>query len=316
MARVETQTGIDLRTLRGSGRRRRKERSVHALFGAAAGLSVLISAGIVVVLLDKSIVFLTKVPLGELWSKGWFPRQSQFDLATIVIGTGLIVVVAMVVAIPVGLGAAIYLAEYSDRRLRRILKPIIETLAGVPSIVMAFFALSVISPDFVKKLFSSATTFNLLAAGLGVGILTVPLVASVAEDAMFAVPDALREAAYGIGARRRSVTTSVVFPAASSGIAAAVILGISRAIGETMVVAIVAGGTGGSLRTFSLLGPGQTMTGAISSLATGSDQVAAVSGQQLNPYDSLFLVGFLLFVFTFVLNVVSERSVRRVRRNF
>jgi phosphate transport system permease protein len=316
MARVETQTGIDLRTLRGSGRRRRKERSVHALFGAAAGLSVLISAGIVVVLLDKSIVFLTKVPLGELWSKGWFPRQSQFDLATIVIGTGLIVVVAMVVAIPVGLGAAIYLAEYSDRRLRRILKPIIETLAGVPSIVMAFFALSVISPDFVKKLFSSATTFNLLAAGLGVGILTVPLVASVAEDAMFAVPDALREAAYGIGARRRSVTTSVVFPAASSGIAAAVILGISRAIGETMVVAIVAGGTGGSLRTFNLLGPGQTMTGAISSLATGSDQVAAVSGQQLNPYDSLFLVGFLLFVFTFVLNVVSERSVRRVRRNF
>jgi phosphate transport system permease protein len=316
MARVETQTGIDLRTLRGSGRRRRKERSVHALFGAAAGLSVLISAGIVVVLLDKSIVFLRKVPLGELWSKGWFPRQSQFDLATIVIGTGLIVVVAMVVAIPVGLGAAIYLAEYSDRRLRRILKPIIETLAGVPSIVMAFFALSVISPDFVKKLFSSATTFNLLAAGLGVGILTVPLVASVAEDAMFAVPDALREAAYGIGARRRSVTTSVVFPAASSGIAAAVILGISRAIGETMVVAIVAGGTGGSLRTFSLLGPGQTMTGAISSLATGSDQVAAVSGQQLNPYDSLFLVGFLLFVFTFVLNVVSERSVRRVRRNF
>jgi phosphate transport system permease protein len=316
MARVETQTGIDLRTLRGSGRRRRKERSVHALFGAAAGLSVLISAGIVVVLLDKSIVFLTKVPLGELWSKGWFPRQSQFDLATIVIGTGLIVVVAMVVAIPVGLGAAIYLAEYSDRRLRRILKPIIETLAGVPSIVMAFFALSVISPDFVKKLFSSATTFNLLAAGLGVGILTVPLVASVAEDAMFAVPDALREAAYGIGARRRSVTTSVVFPAASSGIAAAVILGISRAIGETMVVAIVAGGTGGSLRTFNLLGPGQTMTGAISSLATGSDQVAAVSGQQLNPYDSLFLVGFLLFVFTFVLNVVSERFVRRVRRNF
>ena len=316
MTRVETHTGIELRTLRGSTARRRKERSVHALFGAAAGLSVLISAGIVLALLDKSIVFLTKVPLGELWSKGWLPRNNAFDLATIVIGTGLIVVVAMVVAIPVGLGAAIYLAEYSDRRLRRILKPIIETLAGVPSIVMAFFALFVISPDLVKKLFSSATTFNLLAAGIGVGILTVPLVASVAEDAMFAVPDALREAAYGIGARRRSVTTSVVFPAASSGIAAAVILGISRAIGETMVVAIVAGGTGGSLRTFDLLGPGQTMTGAISSLAVGSDQVAAVSGQQVNPYDALFLVGFLLFVFTFVLNVVSERFVRRVRRNF
>ena len=222
----------------------------------------------------------------------------------------------MVVAIPVGLGAAIYLAEYSDGRLRRILKPIIETLAGVPSVVMGFFALSVISPDFVKKLFSGAGTFSLLAAGIGVGILTVPLVASVAEDAMYAVPGALREAAYGIGARRRSVTTKVVFPAAASGIAAAVILGISRAVGETMVVAIAAGGTGGSLRTFALLGPGQTMTGAISSLAVGSDQVAAVAGQTLNPYDALYLVGFLLFVFTLVLNLVSERFVRRVRRNF
>ena len=149
------------------------------------------------------------------------------------------------VAIPVGLGAAIYLAEYSAGRLRRVLKPILETLAGVPSVVMGFFALSVISPDFVKKLFSSAGTFSLLAAGIGVGILTVPLVASVAEDAMYAVPGALREAAYGIGARRRSVTTKVVFPAAASGVAAAVILGISRAIGETMVVAIAAGGTGG-----------------------------------------------------------------------
>ena len=316
MAVVAEQAGIDLRTFRLSVGRRRKERLVHALFGGAAGVSVLISAAIVLALLDKTILFLTKVPLGELWSKGWLPRNNAFDLPTIVIGTGLIVIVAMAVAIPVGLGAAVYLAEYADRRLRRVLKPVIETLAGVPSIVMAFFALFVISPDFVKKLFSSATTFNLLAAGIGVGILTVPLVASVAEDAMFAVPDALREAAYGIGARRRTVSTSVVFPAASSGIAAAVILGISRAIGETMVVAIVAGATGGSLRTFNLLGPGQTMTGAISSLAVGSDQVAAVSGQQVNPYDALYLVGLMLFVFTLILNVVSERFVRRVRRNF
>jgi phosphate transport system permease protein len=316
MAVVASHAGIDLRTFRGSSRRRRKERIVHGLFGGAAGLSVLISAAIVLALLDKAIVFVTKVPLGELWTRGWFPRQNQFDLATIILGTALIVVVAMVVAIPVGLGAAMYLAEYANRRLRRVLKPIIETLAGVPSVVMGFFALSVISPDFVRKLFSSAGTFSLMAAGIGVGILTVPLVASVAEDAMFAVPDALREAAYGIGARRRTVTTDVVFPAAASGIAAAVILGISRAIGETMVVAIAAGATGGSLRTWNPLGPGQTMTGAISSLAVGSDQVAAVSGQQVNPYDALYLVGFLLFAFTLALNVVSERFVRRVRRNF
>jgi phosphate transport system permease protein len=317
MAVVASQAGITLKTFRGSTSRRRKERIVHGLFAAAAALSVLISVAIILALLDKAIGFLTKVPLGQLWTTGWFPRQSQFDLPTIMLGTGSIVLVAMVVAIPVGLGAAIYLAEYSDRRLRRFLKPILETLAGVPSVVMGFFALSVISPDFVKKLFSgSAGTFSLMAAGIGVGILTIPLVASVAEDAMFAVPGALREAAYGIGARRRTVTTKVVFPAAASGIAAAVILGISRAIGETMVVAIAAGATGGSLRTWDLLGPGQTMTGAISSLAVGSDQVAAVAGQKLNPYDALYLVGFLLFVFTLTLNLVSERFVRRVRRNF
>ena len=316
MAVVASQAGIDLRTFRGSTKRRRKERIVHGLFGAAAALSVLISVAIILALLEKAIGFLAKVPLDALWTTGWFPRQNQFDLPTIIIGTLAIAFVAMVVAIPVGLGAAIYLAEYSDGRLRRILKPIIETLAGVPSVVMGFFALSVISPDFVKKLFSGAGTFSLLAAGIGVGILTVPLVASVAEDAMYAVPGALREAAYGIGARRRSVTTKVVFPAAASGIAAAVILGISRAVGETMVVAIAAGGTGGSLRTFNLLGPGQTMTGAISSLAVGSDQVAASAGQTLNPYEALYMVGFLLFVFTLVLNLVSERFVRRVRRNF
>jgi phosphate transport system permease protein len=316
MAVVASPAGVSLSTLRGSTSRRRKERIVHGLFAAAAALSVLISIAIIFALLDKAIGFLTKVPLGELWTTGWFPRQSQFDLPTIILGTGAIVLVAMVVAIPVGLGAAIYLAEYSGGRIRRILKPILETLAGVPSVVMGFFALSVISPDFVKKLFSGAGTFSLVAAGIGVGILTVPLVASVAEDAMYAVPDALREAAYGIGARRRTVTTKVVFPAAASGIAAAVILGISRAIGETMVVAIAAGATGGSLRTTDLLGPGQTMTGAISSLAIGSDQVAAVAGQKLNPYDALYLVGFLLFVFTLALNLASERFVRRVRRNF
>ena len=180
---------------------------------------------------------------------------------------------------------------------------------------MGFFALSVISPDFVQTLFSGARARSTCwPPGIGVGILTVPLVASVAEDAMYAVPGALREAAYGIGARRRSVTTKVVFPAAVSGIVAAVILGISRAIGETMVVAIAAGGTGGALRTFDLLGPGQTMTGAISSLAVGSDQVAA--GRQSSTLRALYFVGFLLFVFTLVLNLVSERFVRRVRRNY
>jgi phosphate transport system permease protein len=177
-------------------------------------------------------------------------------------------------------------------------------------VVLGYFALTVINPDIVKKVFASAGTFTFLAAGIAVGILTVPLVASVAEDAMFAVPRSLREAAYGLGARRRTVTTKVVFPSAVSGVVASLILGFSRAVGETMVVAIAAGATGSALRTFDPLSGGQTMTGAISSLAVGSDQVR---GSSL-AFPSLYFVGLLLFAITFVLNLVSERFVRRVRR--
>jgi phosphate transport system permease protein len=191
------------------------------------------------------------------------------------------------------------------------LKPIVELLAGIPSIVVGFFALTVISPDLVPRLFGSATFFNLLAAGIGVGILSTPLVATVAEDALRAVPRSLREGAYGLGARRRLTSTRVVVPAATSGIVAASILGLSRAIGETMVVLMVAGGTGGSSFTLNPLGPGQTATGAMAALAFGSDQVKG-SGAA---FRSLFFVGLLLFAVTFALNVTSERFVRRARRH-
>jgi phosphate transport system permease protein len=217
-----------------------------------------------------------------------------------------------VVATPLGLGAAIYLSEYASPRARRVLKPILETLAGIPSVVMGFFALNFISPQLIQRLNGQSSIFNIAAAGIGVGILVVPLVASVAEDAMFAVPNSIREASYGMGAKKMTTAIRVVFPAAISGIVAALILGMSRAIGETMVVAIVAGGTGGSLFTLNIFGPGQTMTGAMVSLATGSDQVRGASGA----YPSLFFVGFLLFVMTFALNVLSERFVRRVRQRY
>jgi phosphate transport system permease protein len=303
---------ITLELMRGSRRRRRKERIVRGAFFSAATFGLVISAGIVLALAGQAIRWLLGIDLGWLWAEGWFPRANEFDLLTIVAGTTIIAVIAMLVATPLGLGAAAYLSEYATPRTRRALKPVLETLASIPSVVLGYFALQWINPELVKRVFASAGTFNLLAAGLAVGILTIPLVASVAEDSMYAVPRALREAAYGIGARRKTVTTRVVFPAAVSGIVASLILGFSRAVGETMVVAIAAGATGGALRTFNPLERGQTMTGAISSLAIGSDQVRG-SGFA---FESLYFVGLLLFAITFLLNVLSERFVRRVRSRY
>jgi len=303
---------VSLEIMRGSATRRRKELIVRAVFASAAALGLIISLGIVLALAGEAVLWLTRIDLGSLWAQGWFPRSDEFDLLTLFAGTMMIAVIAMAVATPLGLGAATYLSEYASPRTRQILKPAIETLAGIPSVVLGYFALTVINPTIVQKLFSSAGTFNFLSAGIAVGILTIPLVATVTEDALHSVPAALREAAYGIGARRRTVTTKVVFPAAVSGVVASLILGFARAVGETMVVAIAAGATGTALRTFNPLEGGQTMTGAISSLAIGSDQVRG-SG---NAFLSLYFVGLLLFAVTFALNVVSERFVRRVRRMY
>jgi phosphate transport system permease protein len=316
MATVATGTrdGI-LSSLEGSATRRRKESAIKGVLVAAAAISLLISAGIVVALLFRALNFLSEVELGSLWSGIWRPRQLQFDLPSLFLGSLIVTLIAMVVAAPLGLGAAMYLSEYAKPRSRRVLKPILETLAGIPSVVIGFFALQVINPVVVQGLFGATNSFTMMAAGLGVGILTVPLVASVAEDAMYAVPGGLREAAYGIGARRRTVTVRVVFPAAISGVAAALILGISRALGETMVVAIAAGATGNASRTPNPLEPGQTLTAAIASLAIGSDQVKT-AGSGLNAFEVLYLLGLLLFLFTLALNVISERFVRRVRRHY
>jgi phosphate transport system permease protein len=303
---------VTLELMGGSRRRHRKERLVRLLFQSAALFGLVISLAIVLALVGRAIQWLIDIDLGWLWTEGWFPRADEFDVLTILAGTVMIAVIAMLVATPLGLGAAAYLSEYASPRTRRTFKPILETLASIPSVVLGYFALQVINPELVQRIFASASTFNYLAAGLAVGILTIPLVASVAEDAMHAVPQALREAAYGIGARRMTVTTRVVLPAAVSGIVASLILGFSRAVGETMVVAIAAGATGGSLRTLNPLDRGQTMTGAISSLAIGSDRVRG-SGFA---FESLYFVGLMLFVITFLLNVVSERFVRRVRSRY
>ena len=294
-----------------SSRRRRRELSVRLVLLGAAVLSIVVSAAIVLSLIGNAIAFFVDVDKSALWTDGWFPRRGMYDIRTIVAGTLVISLIAMLIAAPLGVASAIYLSEYASSRVRRWLKPVLETLAAIPSVVLGFFALTWISPTIVQPL-TGAPLSNMASAGLAVGILITPLVASVAEDALHAVPLYLREAAYGLGARKRTTSLRVVVPAAVSGIVAALLLAFARAIGETMVVAIAAGGTGGSLFQLNPFAPGQTMTGAMTALAIGSDQVR---GEALT-FESLFFVGMLLFVLTLGLNLVSDAFVRRVRRAY
>ncbi len=298
--------------LRGTRARRRNERAVKAVLVAASTVSVLISAGIVLSLVFEAARFLGRIELAQLFADGWFPRRGMYSIPTVLAGSLLVTVIAMALAAPIGLASAIYLSEYAAPRTRATIKPILEVLAGIPSVVLGFFALTIINPVVVRGIFPDAKASTILAAGLGVGILTIPLVASVSEDAMRAVPRSLREAAYGLGARRVTTSLRVVVPAAISGIVAALILAASRAIGETMVVALAAGATAGSLFTLDPLGPGQTLTGAMASLSAGSDNVTGDSSAFL----SLFFLGFLLFVITLGLNLLGDVFVRRTRQRY
>ena len=278
----------------------------------SATASILISTLIVLSLIGNAIAFITAVDPTQLVAEGWFPRRDLFSIPTILAGTLVISAVGMLIATPLGIGAAIYLSEYASDRARKTLKPVLEVLAAVPSVVLGYFAITVISPNVVSTIHPGTPVFSMAAAGIAVGILITPLIASVAEDALHAVPNALREASYGLGARRLATSLRVVVPAAISGIVAALILGISRAIGETMIVAIAAGATGGSLFTINPFDPGITMTAAMTALATGSDQVRGAT----LAFPSLFFVGLLLFAMTLVLNFISDAFVRSVRERY
>jgi phosphate transport system permease protein len=301
---------LHLDDLRGDPRRERKEQWIRYFFYSAALTSVVISIAIVGSLVGEAWTFVSQVELATLWTDGWFPRRGQYDVKTIVVGTLLVTGVAMLVAAPLGLGAAIYLSEYARPRVRRIIKPVLEVLAGIPSVVLGVFALVWISPNVVQRLSDGAPQANMAAAGLGVGILTIPLVASISEDALRSVPQSLREASYGMGARKITTVLRVVLPAAVSGLVAAFIVAVSRAIGETMVVFIAAGGTG--LFTTNVFEGGITMTAAMATQAAGTDQVV---GEALT-FQSLFFVGILLFGFTLALNLVADRFVRRIRHRY
>jgi phosphate transport system permease protein len=305
-------TSLQLSDLRGDPRRGRKEALVRLVLTAATCVSVAITGGIVWSLAREAFTFATEIEWSNvIAADGWFPRQGVYDIRTLLIGSLWVTVIAMAVALPIGLGAAIYLSEYARPRVRKVLKPILEVLAGIPSVVLGFFAVSVIAPSVVQR-FTSAGLFSLMSAGIAVGILSIPLVASVSEDALRSVPSALREASYGMGARKITTVVRVVVPASVSGLVAAFILAVSRAIGETMVVYIAGGAAGNQAFETSPLEPGLTLTAAMATQAQGTDQVV---GEALT-FQSLYFVGAVLFLITLGLNLAAERFVRRVRQAY
>jgi phosphate transport system permease protein len=293
----------------GERRPRRGEALIRGLLFAAAVVSVLTTIGIVVSLLEPAVEFFQDVPLKDfLFGGTWDPRIShQYGIWPLLNGTLLVTAIAILVAMPLGLGTAVYLAEYARPRVRRTVKPIIELLAGIPTIVFGYFALTFFTPEVLRNFLGiKLDIFNALAAGIVMGFLVLPTIATVAEDAMSSVPQALREGAFGLGASKLQVSLRVVFPAALSGIVAAIVLGVSRAIGETMIVLLAAGqvpNTG--------INPTQgyeTMTAYIGATAQGDIPTGSTV------YKTVFAVGIALFVFTLVMNLISIRFVRKYRQ--
>jgi phosphate transport system permease protein len=288
------------------------ERIIETFLFLAAALGALTTVGIVLVLVLQALDFFRQInPIdfltGTVWSASIQPFR--FGVIPLVVGTLDVAVIALIVAIPLGLLAAVYLAEYASVRTRTIIKPMLETIAGIPTIVLGFFALTFITPQVLKPLFGSTLgTFNVLSGGLVVGLLVTPLIASLSEDAMRAVPRGLREGAFAMGATRWEVVRKVVFPAALSGIMASVILAMSRAMGETMAVVLAVG-----MNPQLSVDPRQsveTMTAFIVQISRGDTPQGSVQ------FASLFAVALVLFAMTFVLNLISNRIVARFRNRY
>jgi phosphate transport system permease protein len=292
--------------------RSRFELGIRIALMAAAALSVITTLLIVGSLLFETIEFFGEVPIGDFvfgteWTPQFSEAQQSFGVLPLVWGTIYLSLIALAVAVPLGLLSAVYLSEYAPNRVRRVVKPVLELLAGVPTIVFGYFALTFFSPEVLNGLLGiSVGVFNGLGAGLIMGLLVLPTIASVAEDAMSAVPASLREGAFGLGASKLQVSLRIVFPAALSGIVAALVLGASRAVGETVLV-LVAGGQTPNLG----LNPTesfQTMAAYIAAQARGDIPAGSLE------YLTIFAVGFTLFVLTLLLNFVSIRLVRKYRQ--
>ncbi|MEK7692642.1 MAG: phosphate ABC transporter permease subunit PstC [Chloroflexota bacterium] len=295
-------------SLTGNRTRDLGELVVHVLLFACAFVSVATTAAIIFVLLQETVSFFRDVSIvdyviGTKWSALIEPRS--FGVLPLVWGTVIVAGIAGIIALPIGLGAAVYLSEYAGGRIRGILKPMLEILAGIPTIVYGYFAVNWVTPQLQRVLGDQVGFFNALSAGIVVGIMIIPMVSSLSEDAMHAVPDSLREGAYGLGGTKFDVSTRVVVPAALSGIVASFILALSRAVGETMAVVLAAGSTPNlglnPLESF------QTMTAFIVQVALGDAAAGTIE------YRALFAVGMTLFLMTLLMNVVSQFLLAKFR---
>jgi phosphate transport system permease protein len=299
-----TERVIDLRK-----RSRIGETVIQVLLFASGFISIFTTIGIVYVLGQESLKFFAddRVDLVEFFTRTvWQPQIGEFGILPLVNSTLMVTFIALCVAVPLGLAMAIYMAEYASERMRSFLKPVIELLAGIPTVVYGFFALTFVTP-WLRDVFGRdvVQVYNVMSAGLVVGVLITPIVTTLSEDALSAVPSGLRQASFGLGATRWETAINIVVPAAFSGIIAAAIIAMSRAIGETMVVALAAGASPNF--TFNPFLPAETMTGHIARISGGDLSYNTID------YTSIFAIGLVLFFMTLILNILSRFVVRRFR---
>lgn len=292
-----------------SGKNQRVEKIMPGLFFFAALISVFTTAGIVFTLVFDASKFFRAIPLKDIFSTKLAPLSAnpQFGILPLINGTIMSTIIAMAVAVPVGLSAAIYLSEYASEKNRKMLKPVMEVLAGIPTIVYGFFAYSFVTPILMKIILGLGAK-NILSPGIVMGIMIIPMVASLSEDAMNAVPNSMREGALALGATKLEVTLKVILPAAISGIIASIVLGISRAVGETMIVTIAAGSSKNF--TFDITQSMQTMTAYIVEFTSGD------AGSGTIGYYSLYAVGLILFIFTLIMNMFAQYISRKYREEY
>lgn len=287
------------------------EKLVPTLLLLTAVVSVLTTLGIVFTLIVETFIFFDKVSIIEfITSKKWYPFSStegSYGILPLVSGTLKVTLIGIIVAVPIGLSSAIYLSEYASDRTRRMIKPILEVLAGIPTIVYGFFALTFVTP-ILREIIPTLEVFNALSPGIVIGIMITPMIASLSEDAMSSVPNSMREGALALGATKFEVALKVVLPAALSGITASIVLASSRAIGETMIVA-VAGGSTPNL-AWDVTSSIQTMTAYIVQVSQGDAGYGTVI------YYSIYAVGFTLFLFTLIMNMLAQYISRRFREEY